>query len=224
MSLAGCWRGQSASSQPPQVFTQATTSPTCIVRPEQTEGPYFTDVRLNRSDIRSEPASGAIKVGTPLQLAFQVSQIRDRLCVPLRGAIVDVWHCDAEGVYSDVEDPRFNTVGQKFLRGYQITDANGMAQFRTIYPGAYRGRAVHIHFKIRTEAQSPQGYEFTSQIYFDDAITDQVLTQSPYRVNGQRTLNRSDGLFQRGGEQLMLPLARTTEGYTGEFAIGLEYA
>ncbi len=86
------------------------------------------------------------------------------------GAIVDIWHCDAAGVYSDATDPGFNTVGKKFLRGYQVTDANGGVQFTTIYPGWYRGRTVHIHFKVRAKAKSGQSYEFTSQLYFDDAI------------------------------------------------------
>jgi len=166
ISLVGCWQGPSASSEPAVISAQATQQSTCIVKPEQTEGPYFTDERLNRADIRSDPSSGSVKPGIPLQLAFQVSQIRDRLCSPLENAIVDVWHCDAEGLYSDVEDPRFNTIGQKFLRGYQVTDRNGMAQFTTIYPGWYRGRAVHIHFKVRTQGRSQPGYEFTSQLYF----------------------------------------------------------
>jgi protocatechuate 3,4-dioxygenase beta subunit len=224
VSLVGCLRGQSASSEPTNSSTLIATNPTCIVRPEQTEGPYFIDERLNRSDIRSDPSDGSVKAGIPLQLTFQVSQVSNRACIPLPNAIVDIWHCDAEGIYSDVRDRRFNTIGKKFLRGYQVTDANGIAQFVTIYPGWYPGRAVHIHFKIRTNSASQPGYEFTSQLYFDDALTAQIHAQPPYRTSGQRTLNNQDGIFQAGGEQLMLQLAKAPAGYTGEFAIGLQQA
>src|SRR5438132_719484 len=92
--------------------------PGCVARPQQTEGPYFVDEALNRSDIRSDPADGTIRPGTGLDIAFKVSRIASSACVPLAGALVDVWHCDALGVYSDVEDPSIDTSGKKFLRGY----------------------------------------------------------------------------------------------------------
>src|SRR5438876_7781642 len=99
----------------------------CVVRPRQTEGPYFVDERLHRSDIRSDPADGSVRPGVPLRLAFHLSQLRASACAPLTGALVDVWHCDALGVYSDVRDGegRFDTRGRKFLRGYQVSDQNG---------------------------------------------------------------------------------------------------
>jgi protocatechuate 3,4-dioxygenase beta subunit len=208
------WAGKPAASIPP-----------CIVRPEQTEGPYFVDERLNRSDIRSDPADGSVKDGVPLQLTLRVYELRDKDCKPLPGAMVDIWHCDALGVYSDVEDMNdlFNTSGKKFLRGYQLTDTSGAAQFVTIYPGWYEGRAVHIHFKIRTHPESRRGYEFTSQIYFDDALSDQIYTQAPYVTKGPgRLVNRRDRLFQDGGEQLMLAVTKTETGYAGTFDIGLQ--
>ncbi len=220
--LVGCdpgwwrrlWAGKPAASIPP-----------CIVRPEQTEGPYFVDERLNRSDIRSDPSDGSVKDGVPLQLTFRVYEFRDTACNPLPGAMVDIWHCDALGVYSDVEDMNdlFDTSGQKFLRGYQMTDASGAAQFSTIYPGWYEGRAVHIHFKIRTQPESRRGYEFTSQIYFDEALSEQIYTQAPYSTKGPgRLLNQRDRIFQDGGDQLMLALTKTDTGYAGTFDIGLD--
>jgi protocatechuate 3,4-dioxygenase beta subunit len=229
VSLVGCLRGQSTSVVPTNSLTQTPTStvvtPSCVVRPEQTEGPYFVDEKLNRSDIRFDPSDGSVKQGVPLQLVFQVSQVNDRSCTPLSNAIVDVWHCDAEGIYSDVSDRSFNTVGKKFLRGYQVTKANGTAEFVTIYPGWYPGRAVHIHFKIRTDSASQSAYEFTSQLYFNDALTDQVHSQAPYAAKGQRTQkNDQDGIFRDGGEQLMLQITKATEGYVGRFNIGLERA
>ncbi|MCX7153344.1 MAG: twin-arginine translocation pathway signal protein, partial [Proteobacteria bacterium] len=78
--------------------------PSCVATPEQTEGPYFVDEKLRRSDIRSDPAGGALRPGTPLQLALQVSQLGAGGCTPLANTLVDVWHCDAAGLYSDVSD------------------------------------------------------------------------------------------------------------------------
>ena len=209
------WAGKSAASIPP-----------CIVRPEQTEGPYFVDERLDRSDIRSDPSDGSVKEGVPLQLTFRVSEIRDTTCTPLPTAMVDVWHCDALGVYSDVEDfsGLFKTTGKKFLRGYQRTDANGMARFSTIYPGWYEGRAVHIHFKIRTHPESRRGYEFTSQIYFNEALSEQIFQQAPYSTKGPGWLrNQQDGIFRRNdGPRLIVALAKTDNNYTGTFDIGLQ--
>jgi protocatechuate 3,4-dioxygenase beta subunit len=196
--------------------------PSCVVRPELTEGPYFVDEMLNRSDIRSDPSDGSVKEGTLLSLAFRVSQVGSS-CTPLEGAQVDVWHCDALGVYSDVTDRGFSTVGQKFLRGYQLTDANGLAQFTTIYPGWYQGRAVHIHFKIRTGAASGQSYEFTSQLFFDDAFSDQIYAQDPYASKGQRTtLNSNDSIYRNGGSQLLLNPTISADGYSATFDIGLQ--
>jgi protocatechuate 3,4-dioxygenase beta subunit len=202
----------------------ATAMPSCVVRPPQTEGPYFVDEKLNRSDIRSDPSDGSVKQGVPLRLVFRVSRIADSSCTPISGAVVDVWQCDALGVYSDVQDINglFDTRGKKFLRGYQVTDASGTAQFMTIYPGWYPGRTVHIHFKIRTDSASRRGYEFTSQLYFDDAITDQVHAQLPYVTKGQRTLkNGGDRIFRDGGNQLMLQLTKDAQGYLGTFDLGL---
>jgi protocatechuate 3,4-dioxygenase beta subunit len=201
----------------------ASVVPACVVRPQQIEGPYFVDERLQRSDIRSDPDNGAVQPGVPLQLGFMVTRISGNTCTPLPGAQVDVWQCNALGVYSDVTDPGFQTVGQKFLRGYQVTDSTGAAPFVTIYPGWYPGRTVHIHFKIRTTPTSPQRYAFTSQLYFDDALTDRVHTQAPYASKGPRKVrNKDDGIFRDGGEHLMLSLSEHGEGYAATFGIGLQ--
>ena len=202
---------------------QSTGLPACVVRPEQTEGPFFVDEHLNRSDIRSDPATGAVKAGVPLRVTFKVSRVSGNRCAPLAGAQVDVWQCDAAGAYSDVRDSGGSTVGQKFLRGYQTTDANGAVTFTTIYPGWYSGRTVHIHFKIRTEPQAKRGGEFTSQIYFDDALTDRIFTQAPYASRGRRdSRNDDDGLFRSGGRRLMIALQPDGQGYAGTFEVGLE--
>lgn len=200
----------------------------CVVTPEQTEGPYFVDERLRRSDIRTDPSDGSIKDGLPLALEIRVTSVNSgdgAHCKPLAGAVVDVWHCDAQGIYSDVTDSGFNTVGEKFLRGYQVTDKNGSVRFITIYPGWYPGRTPHIHFKIRTNPKYSRGLEFTSQLYFNDSTTDQVYAQHPaYARKGsrrQRTRNEQDGIFRNGGDQLVLTLAETDPGYTTAFDVGL---
>jgi protocatechuate 3,4-dioxygenase beta subunit len=201
----------------------AVASADCVVRPEETEGPYFVDEKLNRSDIRSDPSDGSVKEGAALQLAFLVSQIAANKCTPLPNAQIDVWHCDAMGVYSDTIDPSWNTKGKKFLRGYQLTGTGGKAQFTTIYPGWYRGRTVHIHFKIRTTSTTGQSYEFTSQLFFDDSLTDQVFAQQPYSGRGTRdTRNSNDGIYRSGGSQLTLAPTKSGDGYAATFSIALD--
>ena len=197
--------------------------PACVVRPDQTEGPYFVDEKLNRSDIRVEPSDKTIKPGVPLRLEFHVSHVASGACNPLSGAIVDIWHCDALGAYSDVRDAGFDTRGKKFLRGYQSTNADGLAEFLTIYPGWYEGRAVHIHFKIRADAAAKRAYEFTSQLYFDEAVSDEVFKQSPYNgKRGRRVTNDADFAFRQGGKELLLVPARNAGGYAAKFDIGLQ--
>src|SRR5688500_19724992 len=107
----------------------------------------------------------------PLDLEVRVYLVANGSSTPMSGAMVDIWQCDAMGVYSDVRDMNgfFNTAGQKFLRGYQVTDASGVAKFTTVYPGWYQGRSVHIHFKVRTNTDG-RNAEFVSQLYFDDAL------------------------------------------------------
>lgn len=201
----------------------STALPSCVVRPALTEGPYFVDEQLNRSDIRIEPSDESIKEGALLNLIFRVSEVSANACTPLTGAQVDIWHCDAAGAYSGVSDPGFDTAGQKWLRGYQVTDEYGTAEFVTIYPGWYSGRAVHIHFKIRTEPDSDAGYEFTSQLFFDEDLTDGVHAQAPYASKGYRdTLNTVDGIFQNSDGLLTLEIVETDEGYTATFDIGLD--
>jgi protocatechuate 3,4-dioxygenase beta subunit len=227
--LAACAPGALASPSPTTAAQQtsaaaaataaassaATVLPSCVVRPALTEGPYFVDEKLSRSDIRSDPTTGAVRPGALLTLSFLVSRVTGSACNALSGAAVDVWHCDAQGVYSDVD----SAVGQKFLRGYQTTDASGSAKFTTIYPGWYQGRAVHIHFKIRPTSSS----EFTSQLFFDDALSTQVFAQTPYSQKGTQgiTRNSADGIFQQSGGKLTLGVTKNGDAYAATFDIGL---
>jgi protocatechuate 3,4-dioxygenase beta subunit len=211
--VSGASRAQGARADVP--------APACVLTPAQTEGPYFVDERLQRSDIRVDPGDGSTRPGALLALTLRVASVDGSGCVPLAGAIVDLWHCDAKGVYSDANDMRFSTRGSKFLRGYQVTDAQGRVRFTTIYPGAYPGRAVHIHFKVRAQARSAPR-DFTSQLYFDDALTDRVHARDPYAGAGERrTRNDRDALYRQGGAALQLVLVETTEGYAATYDVGV---
>jgi protocatechuate 3,4-dioxygenase beta subunit len=142
----------------------ASTNETCTLTPslievegtpQQTEGPYFVDNMPNRSDIRSDSTTGSVQEGIPLRLVINVYDVdgddgggSEGSCIPLRGALVDIWHSNSQGIYSGIEQQ--GTTGQNFLRGNQVTDENGTVQFTTVYPGWYEGRAIHIHIKVRT--------------------------------------------------------------------------
>ena len=204
---------------------RAAALPSCVARPQQTEGPFFVEEELDRSDIRSDPRTGAVKPGVPLRLTFNISRMSGASCVPLAGAKVDLWHCDATGRYSDARSRGSSSAGEKFLRGYQRTGAAGTAQFLTIYPGWYGGRTVHVHFKVRTAASSAPAYEFTSQLYFDDALTDRVYAFEPYAAGRRRSMrNADDFLFRDGGSQLLIVPAQDAQGYAATFDIGLQIA
>ncbi len=221
--MAGVGTAVLVGGRPVRAESAVTEPKVCVALPEMTDGPFYLDKMLERSDIRLEPSDGSVRPGIPLDLVFDVSRLVDSTCVPLEGAIVDVWHCDALGVYSGVQDRNGNSTAQTFLRGYQQTDPGGLAHFVTIYPGWYRGRAVHIHFKIRSTSDAAQAFEFTSQLFFDDGLSDMVHATEAYAANGQRgTRNAQDGIFQGGGDQLTLDVSKTDEGYAAVFAIAID--
>jgi len=204
--------------------TDGGTTADCLLDPTTTKGPYWVDERLNRSDIRFDTngiASPNPRPGLPMTLEFAVSAYASGVCTPLQGAQVDIWHCDASGIYSDVQG---STAGQNFLRGYQVTDASGVARFTTIYPGWYSGRAVHIHVKVRLfDASNNTTTEATTQVFFDDTITDTVYKNvSPYSGRSTRdTRNSADNIY---GNQTVLLLSLsgdTASGFTGTIPLGV---
>jgi len=200
--------------------------------PQQTEGPYFVDEMLERSDIRSDPSSGMLEEGVPVDMQINVFDVNDGGdCIPLKNARVDIWHANSQGLYSDIL--QIGTLGKKYLRGYQVTDENGTAKFTTIYPGWYEGRAIHIHIKVRTFEGTEKTFEWTSQLYMDDSISAQVHEQDPYSNHGQPdVMNMDDGIYagpstdmmlqSNTGKHLMLDLAKTEQGYFGKFNVGLD--
>ncbi len=223
-SLIACASDAVASNTTIGDTTNNPGSSTCLLTAALTEGPYFVDEKLNRADIRSDPSTGAISLGVPLALTFTVSRVIGAACTPLTGAYIDVWHCDAAGAYSDVSGAG---AGRKFLRGYQVTDVNGQVTFTTVYPGWYSGRAVHIHFKLRLFAGTTKTYEFTSQFFFGESLTDAVHASSPYAAKGKRdTLNANDGIFNglasTAKSALTLQAAVNGNSYSGTIALGVQ--
>jgi hypothetical protein len=182
---------------------------TCVMTPAKTEGPYFVDEKLNRSDVREGQA------GVKLTLTMFVFDSGND-CAPVQGAQIDIWHANANGLYSD--ESANNTVGQTWLRGFQTTDADGKATFTTVYPGWYSGRAVHIHFKVRSS-----GLEFTSQLFFTDEMNRAVFQQSPYSSRGNPdTTDGSDNIYGTDGSSLLLqPQSDGSGGYTADFSVGV---
>jgi protocatechuate 3,4-dioxygenase beta subunit len=200
-----------------QAQAQATS---CVLIPAKTEGPYFVDEKLNRSDIRTDPGTGATSAGVPLNLTIVVVRA-DASCAPVQGAVVDIWHADAAGKYSDIASE--GTSGQKYLRGLQATDSGGAANFTTVFPGWYAGRAVHIHFKVRVFSGSSTTYEFNSQLFFDPATTNAIYATSAYSSRGTPNVaNAADNIYGSDGSKLLVALSPNgSGGYDGTFVVGL---
>lgn len=198
---------------------QAQTT-SCVLIPAKTQGPYFVDERLNRSDICIDPSDGSVRAGVPVNLTIVVVRA-DSSCAPVQGAVVDIWHADATGKYSDIAGE--GTAGRKYLRGLQATDANGAANFTTIFPGWYSGRAVHIHVKVRVFGGSSTTYEFNSQLFFDPALTNQIYAASAYSSRGTPDVaNSADNIYGSDGAKLLVQLSPNgSGGYDGTFVVGL---
>jgi protocatechuate 3,4-dioxygenase beta subunit len=179
--------GASGASETAGVAGTTPGEATCVLTPAQTEGPFFFDTGLMRSDIRDG------KSGVTLSLALRV--VDGESCAPVPGAVVEVWHADADGVYSAFDVAQGNSAdaaGQTFLRGHQTTDSDGRVVFQTIYPGWYPGRAPHIHLKVLLAGSTEL---LTTQLYFPEDVTDAVYARAPYAARGPRsTTNAMDGV------------------------------
>src|SRR5688572_28616696 len=151
----------------------ALAAPACTLAPTMTEGPYWVDEKLNRADVTMGTTRAAVRNAVPLALDIYVRDTSGQACGSLAaaGVQVDIWHSDASGEYSDVSGAgQSNTLGQDFLRGYQVSDANGRVSFITVYPGWYPGRTTHIHLRARVyNASGNVTYNYVTQLFFDDA-------------------------------------------------------
>jgi protocatechuate 3,4-dioxygenase beta subunit len=180
----------------------------CILTPEQTEGPYYiAGEKLRRNITEGRP-------GAPMVLRTFVVDATS--CRPLRNAAVDIWHADAAGVYSGFGDGASNRTA---MRGIQRTNTKGLAQFRTVYPGWYQGRTVHIHVKVHVSGNVVH----TGQLYFPDAMTDAVYRRAPYNTRGAREVrNASDGIYRSGGKRSLLSVKRNSAGvYVATITMGV---
>jgi len=178
---------------------------TCVLAPEQSAGPYYLDDQRVRRDVTEG------KPGVPLLLRLEV--VDASTCRPIPGAAIEIWHCDARGAYSGVQGARGT-----FLRGIQRTNVNGLATFRTIYPGWYPGRTVHVHVRVSLGG----GVVHTGQLYFPDAVTDRVYRRAPYSRRPNRDpRNAGDSIYRNGGRRSTLRLARSRTGYVGSIRMGV---
>jgi protocatechuate 3,4-dioxygenase beta subunit len=193
----------------------------CVLTPVTSEGPYYFDPKLVRSDIAERQA------GVPLALELRLVMADG--CSAVHNARIDVWHSNAKGIYSGYEGQRGvgasaqrSAAGQTFLRGTQLTDRDGLTRFRTIYPSWYHGRTPHIHFKVFLQPREVA----VSQLYFPDAISDRVFANSKDYVarSSRSTYNESD-MYARGrGGGAFCDVVADGDGYRATVVIGIRDA
>jgi len=170
----------------------ATSAPDCVLTPAQEEGPFYIDFAQVRQDIVED------RPGVPLALTIAV--VDSDTCKPIHNAAVDIWQCDALGIYSG--EPSEGSVGEAFLRGIQLTDGNGRVEFATIYPGQYPGRTTHIHVKVHIGGKRGNGnysggrVSHTGQLFTSDRYDAEVFVLSPYNRNTtELTPRNEDAIF-----------------------------
>lgn len=200
----------------------------CVVTPEGEVGPYFTDdsaAAYNRSNIVANIDGTEVQEGVPLTLKITVVD-SEKGCAPYVGAQVDIWHCNASGVYSN--ESVESTLGKSWLRGYQITNAKGQVTFTTIVPGWYSGRTTHIHLRLRSSYDDAAGLSDgtnTTQLFFAQTLVDTLdTTVAPYSAEGVNpTTNATDRVYavQTSGNMQMTLSGDDTNGYTAAVTISL---
>ncbi len=186
----------------------------CVLTPQQIEGPFFIDTGLLRRDITEG------KPGVPLTVRLQLVDV-DTGCEPIRDALIEVWHSDGEGVYSGFEVGDGNVAdapGETFLRGYQMTDRSGRIAIETIYPGWYPVRTIHIHVMALIDGVE----QVTTQLYFDQDVNDRVTGEAPYDTRGPQQI-RNEEDFASGGAigDLLFDLEARGRGYVASYVIGI---
>jgi protocatechuate 3,4-dioxygenase beta subunit len=227
---AGAWALLRGGGTPAAAASSARAAAArCVLSPEMTEGPYYIDEHLFRRNITEG------KAGTPLELRLTVENART--CDPIQNATVEVWHCDAEGQYSGYDATSSGTApaggppsggggghatptsSTTYLRGAQKTDRDGLAVFRTIYPGWYQGRATHIHLKVHVHGKEVH----TGQLFFKDTLNAAVYASAPYTGRGQPdTTDATDSIYANGGSRSLPTMRRKGSGYVGAIVLGVK--
>jgi protocatechuate 3,4-dioxygenase beta subunit len=221
--LYACGAGEDKATR--SVAEGATTKPDCVLTPEQEEGPFYIDLaRVRRDVVENRP-------GVPLALRLTV--VDSTTCKPIRDAAVDIWHCDALGVYSG--EPSEGSAGKTWLRGIQLTDGNGLAEFATIYPGQYPGRTTHIHVKVHIGGRRSGGtysgghVSHTGQLFASDRRDAEVFALAPYNRNrAELTPRDEDFVFRdQNGSSSVLTLAQAgnslaRDGLTARATLGVD--
>ncbi len=200
----------------------------CRVATATIEGPYYIDKEIVRSDIRED------QPGVPLELELRLVNANGG-CRPIEGALVSIWHCNADGEYSGYlsndpskmpEVPAAGESGhvqqqgtERFLRGAQTTDADGKVTFRTIFPGWYTPRAVHIHAR----AFLNESAMITTQLYFPQAVINTVhSTQDPYKARGVSIYTNENDILIRP-EDILKTSARADGSLFASMTLGAGY-
>lgn len=217
-AAGGALMSQQAFAQEASAATTTGLMPgadVCVLTPEVTEGPYYFDPSLERADITEGTETG---VATTVRL-----QVVDGSCKPIEGARVDIWHCNAEGLYSGYANQTggVDTTGKTFLRGTQFAGATGIVEFQTIYPGWYAGRTTHIHFKVFLDDKTV----LTGQLFFPDALS-QFIYQNvpPYTDHGhdRDVLNANDNIASQATRASFAYVKELEERYLVAMIVGVD--
>lgn len=184
---------------------------TCTVSPSETKGPFpiKTPSQLVLENIKSD------RIGIALLINLTIEN-KNNNCLPFEGVLVDVWHCDKDGNYSEyggtgMQQTDYTTV--HFLRGRQTTDSKGTVSFLSIFPGWYQGRAPHVHVEVLTASGSSL---LVTQIAFPENVSSAVYSSTNYASHGQAdTSNTKDNVFSDSlANELATLTGNLTDGYT----------
>ncbi|MBI0474366.1 intradiol ring-cleavage dioxygenase [Sphingomonas sp. MA1305] len=224
-----------ATATPTPTATATSTSTACIADPTETAGPYPADGTnsasgstsniltvsgIVRSDIRSSFISTST-VATGVQLTITLTLVNvNAACAPLAGYAVYLWHCDRKGTYS-----LYTAAAESYLRGVQVTDANGQVTFTTIFPGCYDGRWPHMHFEIFSSLSNALGGKYavlTSQLAMPSSwcatVYADTTTYPASATNFAKVSLSNDNVF---GDNSSAQLAQQTPTISGSVAAGL---
>jgi protocatechuate 3,4-dioxygenase beta subunit len=223
VALQACGADEDGATRPPA--GGAATKPDCVLTPAQEEGPFYIDLARVRRNIVED------RQGVPLALAVTV--VDASTCEPIRDAAVDIWHCDARGLYSG--EPSEGSEDETFLRGIQLTDTDGQAEFATIYPGQYPGRTTHIHLKVHSGGRQTDGtyagghISHTGQLFTADRSDAEVFALAPYNRNAAEiTPREADFIFRdQGGASSALKLTQAgnnlaRDGFMAAVTLGVD--